>query len=52
MPLWVGQGQNLGLRDVCHILTLLPVEAFVFLKHMSSYLMDKIAYIMKCLTFI
>ena len=24
MPMGVGQGQNVGLRDFCHILTLLP----------------------------
>ena len=36
MPLGVGQGQNVGLRDFCHIMTLLPPEASVFHKHMSS----------------
>ena len=30
-------GQNVGLRDFCHILTLLPPGASVFHKHMSSY---------------
>ena len=38
MPLEVGQGQNVGLRDFCHILTLLPPGASVFHKHMSSFL--------------
>ena len=32
-----GRGQNLGLRDFCHILTLLPPGASVFHKHMSSF---------------
>ena len=36
MPLGVGQGQNVGLRDFCHILTLWPPGASVFHKHMSS----------------
>ena len=36
-PLGVGQGQNGGLRDFCHILTLLPPGASVFHKHISSY---------------
>ena len=41
MPLGVGRGQNVGLRDLeirdfCHILTLLPPGASVFHKHMSS----------------
>ena len=36
MPLGVGQGQNVGLRDFCHIMTLLPPGASVFHKHMSS----------------
>ena len=33
----VGQGQNVGLRDFCHILTLLPPGASGFHKHMSSF---------------
>ena len=32
----MGWGQNVGLRDFCHILTLLPLKAAVFRKHMSS----------------
>ena len=36
MPLGVGQGQNVGLGDFCHSLTLLPPGASVFHKHMSS----------------
>ena len=36
MPLGVGRGQNVGLRDFCHSLTLLPPGASVFHKHMSS----------------
>ena len=36
MPLGVGQGQNVVVRDFFHILTLLPPEASVFHKHMSS----------------
>ena len=36
MPLGVGRGQNVGLRDFCHILTLLPPGVSVFHKHMSS----------------
>ena len=36
MPLGVGGGQYVGFRDFCHILTLLPPGASVFLKHMSS----------------
>ena len=36
MPLGVGRGQNVGLTDFCHILTLLPPGASVSLKHMSS----------------
>ena len=36
LPLGVGWGQNVGLRDICHILTLLPPGASVFHKHMSS----------------
>ena len=35
----VGRGQNKGLRDFCHISTLLPPGASVFHKHMSSYLL-------------
>ena len=31
-----GRGQNVGLRDFCHSLTLLPPRASVFHKHMSS----------------
>ena len=37
MPLGVGRGQNVGLRDFCNILTLLPPGASVFHKHMSIY---------------
>ena len=37
MPLGGGAGQNVGLRDFCHCLTLLPPGASVFHKHMSSY---------------
>ena len=33
----VGRGQNVGLRDFCHILTLLPPGASVFHKHMSCF---------------
>ena len=36
MPLGMGREQNVGLRDVCHISTLLPPGASVFHKHMSS----------------
>ena len=36
MPLGVGWGQNVGIRDFCHSLTLLPPGASVFHKHMSS----------------
>ena len=36
-PWGVGRGQNVGLRDFCHSLTLLPPGASVFHKHMSSY---------------
>ena len=36
MPLGLGWGQNVGLRDFCHILILLPPGASVFYKHMSS----------------
>ena len=38
MPLGEGRGQNVGLGDFCHILTLLPPVASVFHKHMSSSL--------------
>ena len=34
----VGQCQNVGLRDFCHSLTLLPPGATVFHKHMSCSL--------------
>ena len=34
---WGGQGQNEGLRDFCHIWTLLMPGASVFHKHMSSF---------------
>ena len=37
MPLGVGRGQNVGLREFCLILTLLPPGASVFHKHMSSF---------------
>ena len=33
----VGWGQNVGLRDFCHILILLPPGASVFHKHMCSF---------------
>ena len=33
----VGWGQNVGLKDFCHILTLLLLGASVFHKHMSSF---------------
>ena len=33
----MGRGKNVGLRDFCHILTLLPPGASVFHKHMSSW---------------
>ena len=32
----MGRGQNVGLRDFCHSLTMLPPGASVFHKHMSS----------------
>ena len=35
-PWGVGRGQNVGLRNFCHSLTLLPPGASVFHKHMSS----------------
>ena len=38
MPLEVGRGQNVGLKDFCDVLTLLPPGASVFHKHMSSLL--------------
>ena len=38
MPQEVGLGQNVGLRDFCHIRTLLPPGASVFDNHMSSYI--------------
>ena len=41
MPLGVGRGQNVGLRDFCHSLTLLPPGASVFHKHMSSLNLEK-----------
>ena len=37
MPLGVGRGQNVGLREFCHSLTLLPLEASVFHKHMFFF---------------
>ena len=37
MPLVVGRGQNIGLRDFCNISKLLPPGASVFHKHMSSF---------------
>ena len=37
MPLGVGWGQNVGLTDFYHILTLLPPWASLFHKHMSSF---------------
>ena len=36
MPLGLGRGQNVGLRDFCHILALLPRGTSVFHKQMSS----------------
>ena len=36
MPLGVGLSQNIGFRDFCHVWTLLPPGASVFLKYMSS----------------
>ena len=44
MPLGVGRGQNVGLRDFCQIWTLLPPGASVFHKHMSSFLHFNFAY--------
>ena len=38
MPLGVGRGQNVRLRDFCHIWTLLPLGASVFHKHMSNFI--------------
>ena len=35
-PWGMGWGQNVGLRDICNSLTLLPPGASVFHKHMSS----------------
>ena len=37
---WGEWGQNVGLRDFCHIWTLLPPGASVFHKHMSSLYPD------------
>ena len=37
MPLGVGRGQNVGLRNIYNSLTLLPPGASVFHKHMSSF---------------
>ena len=34
---WGWAGQIVGLRDFCHVSTLLPRGASVFHKHMSSY---------------
>ena len=34
---WGRLGQDVGLRDFCHIWTLLPPGASVFNKHMSSF---------------
>ena len=39
-PWGVGRGKNVGLRDFCHSLTLLPPGASVFHKHMSSFHMN------------
>ena len=36
MPLGVGRGQNVGLKDFCHILTWLSPGASVFHKYTSS----------------
>ena len=40
MPLGVGLGQNVGLRDFCHILTLLPPGASVFHKHVLFFFLE------------
>ena len=41
MPLGVGRGQNVGLWDFCHILTLLPPgHASVLQQHMSSFILQ------------
>ena len=45
MPLGLGQGQNVGLRDFSHSLTLLPLGASVFHKHMSCFL-NKVIWIL------
>ena len=37
VPLRVGRGQNVGLGDFCHIMTMLSPGGSVFHKHMSSY---------------
>ena len=41
----MGRGLNVGFRDFCHILTLLPPWASVFCKHMSSFFFKKISLI-------
>ena len=40
MPLEVGQGQNVGLRDFGHILTLLPTGVSEFHKHISFSILE------------
>ena len=40
MPLGLGQGQNVGLTDFCHILTLLVPGASLFHKHKSCSCFD------------
>ena len=41
MPLGMGRGQNVGLRNLCRISTLLPPGESVFHKHMSSFSLYK-----------
>ena len=38
MPMGEGRGQNVGIRNFCQILTLLPPGASVFYKHVWLYL--------------
>ena len=45
MPLGVGQGQNVGLRDILPYYDFVPPGASVFHKHMSSFC--KFSYIFK-----
>ena len=42
--LGVGRGQNVGLRELCHIVTLLSPGASVFPKHMSSLILHLYIY--------